>query len=73
MKKDENFHCAFRKIALQSLNRHQRKIGITEKYMMRKINNYFQRFKLNACFEEINTWRNMYKSTIKGKKLIELI
>lgn len=39
---------------------------------MRKINHYFQRFKLNACFEEIKTWRNLYTSTVKGKKLIEV-
>jgi hypothetical protein len=40
---------------------------------MRKVSNYFQRFKINACFEEIKTWRNMYKSTIKAKRMTDLI
>lgn len=58
---------------VEGSDRYQRKYRIVEKYFMRKVSNYFQRFKINACFEEIKTWRNMYKSTIKAKRMTDLI
>lgn len=58
---------------MQATERHERKYRLVEKYFSRKLNNYFQRFKTNACFEEIKTWRNIYQETVKGKRIIEKV
>ena len=50
-KKYEHLHNGFRAILSEGVERQQRKYQITEKYLTRKLSNYFQRFKLNACFE----------------------
>ena len=50
-KKYENLHFGFRRIICEGSSRYQRKYYITEKYLTRKISNYFQRFKLNAMIE----------------------
>ena len=46
----EHLHNGFRAIAEEGAQRQRRKYQITEKYLTRKLSNYFQRFKLNACF-----------------------
>jgi hypothetical protein len=69
----EHLHFAFRSTLREATRRHSRKRLLTQKYLTRKLNNYFQRFKLGACIEEAKTWRTKFIETINGKKWIDFL
>lgn len=65
-------HHSFRAINLVSSNRQNRKAQITEKYLLRKLSNYFQIFKYSVYQGEVKNWKERYTGTVKGEKMIEI-
>jgi hypothetical protein len=69
----EYVHCGFRAILAVGHSRTNRKREIVEKYLSKKMRNYFLAFRHATSHTEINVWKSKYTGTIKAKILYDIL